>query len=262
MKVFLRSQDSDLQTGSSAIWILRRPLVFPPGTRLKVQLRKLSMYNVFRTVTTRNNTLVTSRGTYQIPVGTYDATSLSLQLSTQMQGIGVSVEFLPTRLHFLFKVNEGSLSLLRQSTMFKLLGLTDISHTSTGGVIESDTLCDLAPPAFINVRVNLLFDNIDSVSGGQGTTLLSQIPVEGSYGDLMQYFDQSSFYSDAQAGVINFFRVELTDGDDESELDMQGLPWSLVLALDIVAPESVSTLDTITNKYYESLQGITQDQQQ
>ena len=252
MKLFLRSSQADYHDKSTGIWIFRKPLTFHQNTtKLRVQLRSLTFYNVFQSVTATNNRLDTSLGSFMIPAGQWDATSLASFLSTTIAN-DIEVTFEASRLHFVF---EGTITVLSTSTCLALLGFTIQDHSSVNGVLESDKLCDLSTPVSIDVSVNLLLDNLDTVNRSVGSNLLAQVPVTGGYGDVVSYFNTTAVFSETSETLISYMKVSLAESVDGSALDLQNTPWSAVLILEpVISSAPQPDLRGIINDFFSSQQ--------
>ena len=228
---FLRTTNATLRSESTALWVLSTALSYPVGSTLEFQLRRLEVFNVFSVIGPLNNTLVTSGVSYTLPEGSPSASALAAQISLIT---GLSCTFDQSSLRFSLS-SEIPFIILETSTCLGLLGFTGprltpaLSHTS-------DTLCNLAPPYAIDVSTNFVLGN--STGEQVGTTRLASVPVTGSYGDLIQWFETSpdawsTTYTDTS---LTYLRVALTDARSGNPLNLQGTDWGVVLLLREVPP--------------------------
>lgn len=230
---FLRTQTASLRFGSEAVWVLSTSLQYPTGTILQIQLKALEVYNVFTVITSANNTLVTSGGTYTLPTGSPSASALAAQISL---ATGLSCLFDPNSLRFTLTSSSTPFTISPSSTCLSLLGFSgprptpSLSHTS-------DVLCNLAPPSSIDIATNFVVGNCDGTQ--VGTARLATIPVTGSYGDLIQYYEASpdAWSETAQDTSLNYIRVALTNPANGAPLDLQGTGWSVTLLIREVPPQ-------------------------
>jgi hypothetical protein len=140
----------------------------------------------------------------------------------------VEVTFDSGSLHFVF-TSTSALTIYSSSTCLTELGFSSADHVSVSNVIESDQLCNLAPPSAVDLSTNLLTQNVD---GNQvGTTRLAQIQLTGAFGDLVSFNDASSIFSETRETTINYIRVALTDSRDGDAVDLQDTDWSVVLVI-------------------------------
>jgi hypothetical protein len=230
---FLRTQTATLRFGSEAVWVLSTSLQYPTGTTLQIQLKSLEVYNVFTVITSSNNTLVTSGGTYTLPTGSPSASTLAAQITLVT---GLTCLFDQASLRFTLTSTSTPFTISASSTCLRLLGFSgprttpSLSHTS-------DLLCNLAPPSSIDISTNFVVGNCDGTQ--VGTARLASIPVTGSYGDLIQYYEASpdAWSETAQDTALNYLRVALTDSATGTPLDLQGMDWSITLMIREVPPE-------------------------
>jgi hypothetical protein len=230
---FLRTTNATLRSQSEAVWVLSTALTYPVGTTLELQLRSLECYNVFAVITSANNRLVTSAGSYTLPTGSPSASTLATQIQLTT---GLICIFDSASLKFTLTSSNGTpFSILSTSTCLGLLGFRGPRPTPAT-THESDTLCNLAPPTGIDVATNFVVQN--STGEQIGTTRLASVPITGGYGDLIQWYEPSpdSWSSTMQDTTLTYIRVSLTDTRTETALDLQGTDWGVVLLLREVPP--------------------------
>ena len=237
IQLFLRSTKADLSMASGCMWLLQRPLLIVPQSRLRVMLSSLNLWHTFRGVTTENNSLILGGTTITIPVGCYSATSLVTQLNSSLSSTNVSVAFSSDTLHFTFSDSTGAeYTLSGSSTSLSILGFSDGDHTSTGGVLESDGVCNLSSPPAILVQTSLWTHNIDSEAKAPGSTILASVPLRVTYGQLISYTPNFENWSEVQAQAVQVIAVNFLSSRDGSYLDLQGQDFDLSLTLQIEEP--------------------------
>ena len=265
--IFLRTQDASIQEASSTwSWNLAKALTFPQGTRVQVGLSHCWVFNLFQTITSSNNALVTSLGTITLPSGAYLGSDLATELTTLMTSLSISVSFSDGTLGFSFTGAAFSIyGSASGSTCLQLLGFSDATHTlsSSTSYLTSDLLADLSAPTAIAVDTNFLVFNVDSATGGAaGTTRLCYVPVSGAYGDMISYNPAVPIYADSYDHFIPSIRVAFSDASTGAQLDLQSTYPIIVLTIIVTPPDQLpASLSAITAQYFDN-QGVNSTLQQ
>ena len=244
------------------LWNLGKALTFPQGTRVQVGLSHCWVFNLFQTITSSNNTLVTSLGTVTLPSGAYLGSDLATELTTLMTSLTstISVSFSDGTLGFSFTGAAFSIyGSASGSTCLQLLGFSDATHTlsSSTSYLTSDLLADLSAPTAIAVDTNFLVFNVDSASGGAaGTTRLCYVPVSGAYGDMISYNPIVPIYADSYDHFIPSICVAFSDASTGAQLDLQSTNAIIVLTIIVTPPDQLpASLSAITAQYFDG-QGV------
>lgn len=103
--LFLRSQDANsLSTmGHEAVWILPQSLTFPPGSKVGARIAQGQFWNVVKTVSSDNNLLATSWGSYTLTPGSYTGYTLATHLQSVL-GSNIVVTLDSASYHYTFAV--------------------------------------------------------------------------------------------------------------------------------------------------------------
>jgi hypothetical protein len=201
-------------------------------------LQSLSLYHTFQTVTDENNSLVMSTGTYLIPQGSYNGTTLLQQVNSLLTDAGITSSFDAGTLHFTFTHNEGTdFTIYNTSTCLGLLGFTDDDdHVSTDGVLTSDKVCNLSSPARALVHSSFYNQNIDSTHKQVGSTILASVLINVTYGSLISYTAIMPTWAEVGAQSIQSIQVWFTSSRDGSDLNLQSQDFDVSILLEITLP--------------------------
>ena len=180
----------------------------------KFEISSFQMHRLYPHIWEPVNTVVTSKGTFRVPPGQYDADSLCSVL-TEM---GVGLSFTMAAGYMVMTANEANVAWYgTQSTIARLVGeQRDISLYTLGQQWIMIERPDLAGPELF-LQLPSLMHSLCSESSGNANT--SFIPLLCSIPTNTTEFGQEIFFSPAHPIVfetqnsfsLNCIRVQLTD---------------------------------------------------
>lgn len=160
-----------------------------------------------------------------IPAGNWDAESFANYINQQL-GQPTRLVYDSARLKYIF---NPSIVVQGATTCQGLLGL---ESGQTGTFSESTQPVNFSGPTHINVDSNLSLFNVP-ISGR-----LASIPIDKSYGECIQYVDQSGIIpTQILDHQVSLLTMKLTDQDGEELDTYNDIPWFVTLELtDVSSP--------------------------
>lgn len=221
----------------------------PKGSHIRASLTLFSYINTIPNVKAGANqvSLTVGGDTFEstIAPGQYSAGDLITQLNTM--GSGVTWEFNTNTLHF---VLTSTSSFTLSGSMLPTLGFSQssVAATLSAGTytVESDLLCDLSGPQFIQISTSLKTQNIVNEDEASNR-VLARIPA-GNFGELVTYGSEQTMFSTIKEHAIEELKISIND-DQGDPVDFQGVPWHASLYLEAQIDPSFKEL---TEHYQES----------
>lgn len=237
--VYLKSSEADSTSTNGATWILKSPLKFPIGARVQVLLTSLNCFHTFATVTSSNDTLSMSTGSYKIADGCYNSTSMTSQLNSLLNSANINASFNSSSLKFTLASNASSNFTIygANSTCQSLIGFgSSGDYTSNSYSLTSSQIVNLSTPPAILLHTNLFVQSFDSTSKIEGTSVLATCPISVSYGGLIRYTPTLVLFADISIFEVQTIKVWFTSSRDGSDLNLQGQIFDLSICFQVTHP--------------------------
>lgn len=199
---------------------------------LLIAVSNFSIPCSFYNINSYNNTLylningiVTS---FTLTVGNYSAYSLLSLLNSTLLSNSITVTYNSTTNKYTFSTVATPIQFLyASSTCEVLLGFSSDSAYSTS--ITSDNVIDLTyTKCLYIVTDNLIFDNLDSLSGNKKSNILCSIIKNVNQGELITFQPSSLDYIPIYNKNINYMEIEIQD-DSGRIIQMNNINWDLTL---------------------------------
>jgi len=227
-KVFISSSnEKDWVSASSCtqLSVAINPFVLRnnDATHFVIGVESISIPLAIYMVTSSNNALIINSVTYTIPVGNYTSVTL---LSTLIDITQFTFTFSSVRNTLTATTTTGTT--IWGGTSQKLLGYTSGSHSSP---YEFQSTINLATTSGIIIKLDdINTQNRDNISGG--SSILARIPITVAPFKVLQYFNNSPFYTTISNRHITSIKISLLN-DDYTPLVLIGNPtWFVVLRID------------------------------
>lgn len=231
-----------------ATFPLQVPLTAQQGVNMMLRLTFAEIPHMFANVNAQNNTLAYQVGasTYSltIPPANYNVYTLRTFLNDNLEG-EITVSYISTNNTYLFSAST-SFSILETSTCLELLGLHQQRYNSVDNAITSDGFINLSGVNALFVHSNIATQN--RLQYGNLGTMLSYIPVNTLYGNMIIFNDTNAQYNMISDRYINSIDISFRDAHGTT-LDISDMHFTLVLQVATVRhralPAGESLADTL-----------------
>lgn len=199
---------------------------------LQIAVSNFSIPCSFYNINSYNNTLYLNINgvinTFTLTIGNYSAYSLLTLLNSILLSNSITVTYNSTTNKYTFSTVSTPIQFLySQSTCSILLGFSTDSTSSTS--ITSDIVIDLTyTKCLYIVTDNLVFDNLDSLSGNKKSNILCSIIKNVNQGELITFQPSSLDYIPIHNKNINYMEIEIQD-DSGRIIQMNNINWDLTL---------------------------------
>lgn len=186
----------------------------------------------FFVVNDSNNLLIINSTNYTIAEGNYNALTLTTELNSILSGFTVTYDANNNKLTF---SRSTSFTISSSSTCLKIIGFSEISHTSSLSgldyILTSDYVVNLSGTSLIYIDIpTVTTRNISSKDGGAFTTIIKSIVCDVPYGSILSYTNNTTSAVVLKEKYISYFNVRLLD-DEYNLLDLNGQHFTLTLEL-------------------------------
>lgn len=249
-KIFINSANAATWRGvSTRLSVPIQPFILRSDdpTHFVIGIESLTAPLAIYVVNSKNNTLIIGGTTYTIIPGNYNATSLQTALNTLTSPITWGTTFNATTNKLTCTFVGGPL--VFGGTAQSLLGYTSGSKTSP---YTLENTINLAFTTGIIVRLdNIITENRCPIVGG-GSGVLARIPITVAPFKVLQYFNNSPFYTTLSTRSIQSIDISLLD-DTYQPLALIGDPvWSVTLRVDYADKTSKDNTHAILDKSSKS----------
>ena len=192
----------------------------------------VSFYNI----TNDNNRLNWNGTILTITPGNYNTTSLSSEIINQLSINGIStVSIVLSNItgKYTFTDSTADFTLFyATSTIFKILGFTEINQTSSSYILTSEYPVNLLGALKLKITsqdINIY--NVDSKNTGSTNTLI-EIPVSASNFGLILYNNISNIHGHLNQKILNGFDIKI-QSDTGNLMDFNNIDWTMSFLLKI-----------------------------
>jgi hypothetical protein len=209
-------------TPSRARFNLSRPL---KGVT-RYQIKSISLVNTFHNITSDNNTVTTSGGSFSLDQGFYSAAQLIDVLDASLVQIYGASEIVTLNSDNTLNWSLGTNSIITSgSTMSHVLGL-DPNQAYTGSFTSQ---LFLALPQYISVSCPQL-SPINSMNLHTGEESIAVFPITAGYLESMNVFPEQTIILDSSRAGLNVATLDIAFNDPYSGRELrESAVWSMVI---------------------------------
>jgi hypothetical protein len=210
-------------TPSRARFNLSRPL---KGVT-RYQIKSISLVNTYHNITSDNNTVTTSGGSFSLDRGFYSAAQLIDVLDASLVQIYGASEIVTLNSDNTLNWSLGTNSIITSgSTMSHVLGL-DPNQASYTGSFTSQLF--LALPQYISVSCPQL-SPINSMNLHTGEESIAVFPITAGYLESMNVFPEQTIILDSSRAGLNVATLDIAFNDPYSGRELrESAVWSMVI---------------------------------
>lgn len=220
----------------------------------------VSFYNI----TNSNNVLDWNGNILTITAGNYNTTTLATEIINKLAAISitdVTIVLNSTTGKFVFTSASSDFTLgYLNSTIFKVIGFTNMNQVSTGFVLTSEYPVNLLGPLKLKISSGSInINNIDSTNNGSTLNTLIEIPVSSANFGLILYSNVSNIHSTLNQKTLNGIDILVKDNDNNL-VDFNNIDFTLSFLLKIYY--KIKSIDEpIINKTVKKpIEDMTQDE--
>ena len=220
----------------------------------------VSFYNI----TNSNNILDWNGNILTITAGNYNTTTLATEIINKLATISitdVTIVLNSTTGKFVFTSASSNFTLgYLNSTIFKVIGFTNMNQVSTSFILTSEYPVNLLGPLKLKISSGTInINNIDSGNNGSTLNTLIEIPVSSANFGLILYSNVSNIHSTLNQKTLNGIDILVKDNDNNL-VDFNNIDFTLSFLLKIYY--KIKSIDEpIINKTVKKpIEDMTQDE--
>ena len=208
----------------------------------------VSFYNI----TTFNNKLDWNGNILTITPGNYNTTNLATEIILQLSNIAitdVSIVLNSITGKYIFTSASSNFTLgYLNSTMFKILGFTNIDQVSTGFILTSEYPVNLLGALKLKISSSSInIDNLDSANNGSTLNTLVEIPISSNNFGLILYSNVSNIHSTMRQKSLNGIDILIKD-DNNNLVDFNNIDFTMSFLLKIYYKINKPIINEAINK--------------
>lgn len=220
----------------------------------------VSFYNI----TNSNNILDWNGNILTITAGNYNTTTLATEIINKLATISitdVTIVLNSTTGKFVFTSASSNFTLgYLNSTIFKVIGFTNMNQVSTSFILTSEYPVNLLGPLKLKISSgSISIDNIDSTNNGSTLNTLIEIPVSSANFGLILYSNVSNIHSTLNQKTLNGIDILVKDNDNNL-VDFNNIDFTLSFLLKIYYKIKSIDEPTINKTVKKPIEDMTQDE--